>query len=87
MGETEDEGSRPFSAMLMARGNVHKLKHGIPSEHNWTRCFYCEGPQTQEQVVQRGCRVSICGETQNSTMHGPRQPALSDPAWEVGLDE
>lgn len=78
MEGTEDEGFRPFSAILTARGNVHKLKHGISSEHNRT-CFYCEGDQTQEEVVQRGRRVSICGDTQNPTVHGPRQSAVSDP--------
>ncbi|KAK4824229.1 LOW QUALITY PROTEIN: hypothetical protein QYF61_012203 [Mycteria americana] len=38
----------------------------IPSEHKKT-LFYCEGDRTLAQVGQRGCGVSIFGDTQNST--------------------
>jgi len=48
--------------------------------------FFCsKGGQTE--VAQRGCGVSILGDTQNLTGHGPNQPAVGDPALsrEVGL--
>jgi len=42
--------------------------------------FYNEGGRTLEQVTWRGSGVSICGDTQNLTGHGPGKPALADPA-------
>lgn len=33
---------------------------------------------TSEQVAQRGCQVSVSGDTQNPTGQVPGQPALSD---------
>lgn len=41
---------------------------------------------TSEQVAQRGCQVSVLGDTQNPTGQGPGQPALSDPPHAGGLD-
>lgn len=43
---------------------------------NWN----CEGGQTLEQAANRGCGVSICGDSQNPTGHGPGQPVLADHA-------
>lgn len=48
--------------------------------------YYCAGAQTLEQVAQRHCGVSILGEVQNSTAHGPGQPALGDPALSSRLN-
>jgi len=31
-----------------------------------------------EQVAQSGCSISIPGDIQNLTVHGPGQPALAD---------
>lgn len=42
--------------------------------------FCCEGGQTLEEVSQRGCGVSICGDAESSTEHSPGQPALVDAA-------
>ena len=42
------------------------------------------GGQTLEQTAQRGCRVSILGDIQNLTGHGPEQPAVTDPALSRG---
>lgn len=41
-----------------------------------------------EQVTQRGCWVSMAGDSQNLTGHGPEQPAVVDPSLNgsVGLD-
>ena len=54
----------------------------IKSEHKRTVFVYvffkCECGQTVEQVVQRGCGVSICGDTQKPSRHGPGQLAVAD---------
>jgi len=78
MGRNEDEGARLLSTMLSyrTRGNEHKLKN-VEFQHNKT-LFYCEGSQTQEQVTQKDCGVSISDDTKNPTGHGPGQSALSD---------
>lgn len=36
--------------------------------------------RTLEQAAERGCGVSILGDTQNPTGPSPGQPALADPA-------
>ena len=41
--------------------------------------FHCEGGQAWEQVAQRGCGVSIPGDTQNPTEHVREQSDLADP--------
>ncbi|KAK4825754.1 hypothetical protein QYF61_002237, partial [Mycteria americana] len=46
---------------------------------NTKRFFYCEGGTTLAQAAQRGCGVSISGDIQSPTGHGPGQPALADP--------
>jgi len=45
----------------------------------------CEGSQTQEQIPQRGCGVSIFRGAQNLTGDGPGHPAVADPALSRGL--
>jgi len=39
-----------------------------------------EGHQALLQVAQKGCGVSIVGDTKNPSGHGPAQPALGGPA-------
>jgi len=34
------------------------------------------------QVARGGCGVSVFGDTQNLTGHGPAQPALGEPGFE-----
>lgn len=42
--------------------------------------FHCEGDQALEQVAQRGCRISILRDIQETPGHGPGQWALGGPA-------
>lgn len=56
------------------------LSTGNSTETQVQTFFYCEGAQTQAQIAQRGCGVSILGDTGNPTGHGPGQPAPVDPA-------
>ena len=64
------------------RRNGCKLKY---RKFSLSRRRSCEGSQTVEQVAQRGCGLSIFGDTQNLTGHGPGQPAVADPALSRGL--
>jgi len=76
-----NEGVRLFLVELTdrARGNRHILKNQeIPFEHKKT-CLYCEGGQTVEEVAQKGCGISVFGDTQHPAGHGPGQSALCDP--------
>ena len=45
------------------------------SEHQ-EALSYCDGDQALEQVAQRGCGISILGDTQKLSGHGPGQPTL-----------
>lgn len=47
---------------------------------------YCEGGQTLEQVAKGGCGVFIPEDIPNPTGHSSKQPAVSDPAFNRGLD-
>lgn len=53
------------------------------------KIFYCDSGQTLEQIAQRGCEASIRGGIQIPTRHGPKKPALEDPAlsWGGRLDK
>ena len=42
--------------------------------------FYCKDGQALAQVAQRGCGISVLGDTQNPTGCSAEQPALGDPA-------
>lgn len=42
--------------------------------------------QTLQQVAQRGCVVSVYGDTQNLTGQGPEQPAAAPPWAAFGPD-
>lgn len=50
--------------------------HKIPSEHNKTYFFSCEGGQTLEQVVQRASGVSVLGDPWTTCLR--RDIAFSD---------
>jgi len=51
----------------------------IPSEHQET-LFYCEGDQAPIRVAWRGDGVSIFGDIQKPSGHGPGKLVLEDPA-------
>lgn len=57
----------------------------MPFKHK-TKLLYCEDDQTLEQASQRGCGVSVLGDTQNLTGHGFGQPAVADRALSRGLN-
>lgn len=46
--------------------------------------FYCEH-QTLEPIVQKGCRMSFHGHTENTTEHNSGQ-ILDETAWKLGLN-
>ena len=75
----EAEGARHSSVVPTnrAQGNEHKLKH-MKSHLNTNNhtCFTVRVGQTLAQVAQIGCGVSILGDVQNRTGHGPAQLAL-----------
>lgn len=48
--------------------------------------FYRKGDWPLEQISQQGCGVSILGDKQSLTAHGPGQPALAECALSMGLD-
>lgn len=52
----------------------------IPSEWQKT-LFYCQDDHALTQVAQRGCEVSLFGDTQKLSQHSPGQLALGGPAW------
>ena len=66
------------------RSSGHKLKHR-------RLCMnirnHCEGDSTLAQVAQDSCGVSIPGDTEKLSGHGPGQPALCGPASAGGLDQ
>lgn len=49
--------------------------------------FYCQSCSTLEKVAQRGCRVSILGDTQKLSGHHPRQPPVGNHVWVGMLDK
>lgn len=57
-----------------------------PSEHQGT-LFHCEGDRALAQLTLGGCGVSILGDIQKLSGHGPRQPGLGDSAWAWGLGQ
>lgn len=42
--------------------------------------YYCESGQPLEQAAQSGSGITILGDAQNLTGHGPGQPAAADSA-------
>ncbi|KAK4820496.1 hypothetical protein QYF61_027957 [Mycteria americana] len=56
-------------------------KRTEPGSFQW-----CPGGQALEQVSQRGCEVSILGDTHCLTGHGPGQPAAADAALSRELE-
>jgi len=59
----------------MTRGNGHKLKQEVPSEHQGT-LFHCKGNLALSRVAQGGCADSVLGDTQKMLGHSPGQPGL-----------
>ena len=54
--------------------------HRHTGDSLWT-LFYCEHHWALAQVAQRGCGVSLLGDIQKPSGHGPGQLALGGPAW------
>lgn len=59
---------------VKGRGNGHKLKYWKLFKQN---AFTLRVMKHWNRLL-RGCKVSIFGDIQNQTGHGPYQPALSD---------
>lgn len=60
----------------------------VPVEHE-EKLLYCTGHHILEHTVQRGCRVSLIGDIQDTSGSSPLPPALGGP-WlsrEVGPDD
>lgn len=86
MEGNKEEGAWLFSLVLIdkTRGNGQSLKPGkIPPEHKGKQS-YCGGSQTLAQVTQRGCVVSVSGDTENLTRHCSEQLDLELPLLEPG---
>lgn len=79
-----EDGVRFFSAepSMATTGNMHKMKQRKLYLNTSLKVFYCEGGQTQNQVAQRGCGVSISEDTQNPTGHSEGQTPLGGPCFE-----
>lgn len=60
------------------KGNGHKLKYNKFHLNIRKQLFYCGGCHTLKQVAQGDPGVSILGDTQKPTGHGPEEPALVD---------
>lgn len=85
-----------WSELFCAVGWIPALGQRSPTRANgsWKfffkqkkHIFYSEGDQTQKEVAQRGCGISILGGIQNLTGHYPRPLAPADCAWAGGLDK
>ena len=66
----------------------YKLKYRKFCLHKRKKLLHSVSEQTLEEVAQRGCGVSILGDTQKPTGDGPKQLGLGDPTLSkgVGLD-
>jgi len=85
---SKEDGTRLFSVLPNDRTscNGHKLKHRKSHLSIRKSFFYSESDQTLEQVAQRGCGVSIIGNSHNLNGHSPEQPGLADSALQgLGL--
>jgi len=79
----KEDRARPLSLVLSdrTRGNRHKPKHRRLPLNIRKHLLYCEGDQAMSKAAQRGCEVSIPGDTQNPSGQGLGQPALGGPLW------
>lgn len=50
----------------------------FPSKH-LEKILYCEGEQALAQVAQKGCEVSVLGDSQKLPAHGPGNLVLCGP--------
>lgn len=74
-------GSQGLGGMHKISSNGHTLKYRKFCLNIKKNPFsYCEGDLMLEQVSQKVSGVSIHGDTQNPSGHGPGQPALADTA-------
>lgn len=74
MGEGEEDGARLFSMVCGERQNGKESKGR--KFHVKVKC--CEGGQALARVPQRGCEVSVLGDTENLAGHCP---AIGDCTW------
>lgn len=74
MGGSEEDEARLFSMVSSERQKGKESK----GRKFHLKVKNCEGGQTLAQVPQRGCEVSVLGDTQNLTGHCP---ALGDSTW------
>lgn len=51
----------------------------FPSKH-LEKILYCEGEQALAQVAQKGCEVSVLGDSQKLPAHGPGNLVLCGPS-------
>ena len=61
-------------------------KQEAPPERQET-LLHCEGARALKQCAQGGGGVSILGDAQEQSEHGPGQPGQGGPAWAGGLGQ
>lgn len=76
MGGCKTDRDRLFLVVSSERrGKGHKLKYRNFHKDIRKNFSYCEDGQNTGKVALRGGRLSILGDTQNTTGKGPDQPA------------
>lgn len=70
----KEDGFILCSMVPKARGSGFKLKQKIPFKDK-EKLSSCGGGQALPQFAERGCRIHILEESQNSSGHRPEQPA------------
>lgn len=79
------EGYKEDRARLFSEACTKEQRTTVMS-YSKGNLFHHEGGKALEQVAQRGCEILHLGIIQSLTGHGPEQPALADPASNMGLD-
>lgn len=83
MGSNKDKARWCPETREEAMGtNLKKKKKSVQTKESH---FYCDGRQVLQEVSQRGCRISILGDTENPAGHGPGQSALGGLALSRGV--